>query len=67
MKQLIESCFKVDNRFTILSFGEPIIGKTLNKAFIDGKEYDTEIVYDMPNSIGIKTTGDFEGKYAEFD
>lgn len=29
---------------------------------IDDKEYRTEIVYDMPNSIGIIGEGDFVGK-----
>lgn len=35
-------------------------------AVIDGKEYLTEIVYDLENCIAIKTKGDFVGKEVSF-
>lgn len=37
-----------------------------NYALIDGKEYLTEIVYDLPNCIAIKSKGDFVGKEVSF-
>ncbi len=37
-----------------------------NYALIDGKEYLTEIVYDLPNRIAIKSKGDFVGKEVSF-
>lgn len=33
---------------------------------IEGKKFQTEIVYDLPRSIGIIGTGDFTGKEIEF-
>jgi hypothetical protein len=44
--------------------GNDQIGKV---AIIDGKKYDTEIVYDLPNSIAIKGEGDFVGKEVHFN
>lgn len=35
-------------------------------AVIEGHEYETEITYDLPNSIAIKADGDFVGKDIEF-
>lgn len=35
-------------------------------AVIDGKEYPTEIVYDLENCIAIKTKGNFVGKEVSF-
>ncbi len=32
----------------------------------DGKEYITEIVYDLPNCIAIKTKGHFVGKEVSY-
>ena len=37
-----------------------------NYALIDGKEYLTEIVYDLPNRIAIKSKGNFVGKEVSF-
>lgn len=37
-----------------------------NYAVIDGKEYPTEIVYDLENCIAIKTKGNFVGKEVSF-
>lgn len=37
-----------------------------NYAVIDGKEYATEIAYDLPNCIGIKGSEDFAGKDVSF-
>ena len=37
-----------------------------NYAVIENKEYPTEIVYDLPNHIGIKAHGDFVGKDVTF-
>lgn len=35
-------------------------------AIIEGVKYCTEIVYDLPNHIAIKTQGDFVGKTVTF-
>jgi hypothetical protein len=37
-----------------------------NFAIIENKEYETEITYDLPNSIAIKAVGNFVGKEIMF-
>lgn len=37
-----------------------------NYAVIEGKEYPTKVVYDLPNCIAIKSKGNFVGKEVFF-
>lgn len=37
-----------------------------NKVFIAGKEYDTEIVYDLPNHIAVVGSGEFLNQEVNF-
>ena len=39
---------------------------TGHEVFIEGKAYQTEIVYDLPKSIAILGAGDFVGKEIAF-
>lgn len=50
---------------TVLSFDAPL-PKKRDKVRIENRIYKTEIVYDMPNSIGIIGKVDAAGKEAEF-
>ena len=52
------------NDFTVLEVSENTYFG--NYATINGKDYPTEPVYDMPNCIGIKAHGDFVGKDITF-
>ena len=49
-------------KYTVLCLNQPIPFECGNKVTIDGREYEAEIVYDLPNSIGILATGSFVGK-----
>lgn len=49
-------------KYTVLCLNQPIPFECGNKVTIDGKEYETEIVYVLPNGIGILATGNFVGK-----
>ena len=49
-------------KYTVLCLNQPIPVECGEKVTIDNKEYKTEIVYDLPNSIGILANGNFEGK-----
>jgi len=46
----------------VLCLNQPVPVGLKKKIVIDDKEYETEIVYDLPNSIGIKGHGTFVGK-----
>ncbi len=48
--------------FTVLEIDRPITDRHYYYYRIDGIDYRGEIVYDLPNHIGIKATGDFVGK-----
>lgn len=54
-------------KFTVLIFNSFSLNELKNKGFIlvDGKRYETEIVYDLPNAIGIVGHGNFVGKYVD--
>lgn len=52
--------------YTVLLLDSEIPRTRFSKLIIDGKEYKPEIVYDMPNSIGVIATGSFEGKEVKF-
>lgn len=53
-------------KYTVLSFDDELPPNRNGLVEIEGKEYKTEIVYDMPKSIGILGKGDFVGKTVEF-
>lgn len=53
-------------KFTLLILDSPVPDSNFQKVSIDGKEYETEIAYDLRNSIGIPGKGDFEGKNVQF-
>ena len=52
--------------YTILLLDSEIPSTRFSKLKIAGEEYKPEIVYDMKNSIGVATSGDFEGKEVKF-
>lgn len=53
-------------KYTVISLKSPPPSHWKKGVRIDNIEYDTEIVYDLPNSIGIIGTGDFKDKQIEF-
>ncbi len=59
----IEKQFTVGS-CTILCFGSEEPKQFGDTITIDGTIYKTEIVYDLPNAIGIHGTGYFVGKEA---
>lgn len=52
--------------FTVLILNCAPPNKWNNTVRIDGIIYETEIVYDLPNAIGIKGKGDFLNKNVDF-
>lgn len=55
------------NGLTLIGFDEVIPNNLLSDTVrIDGADYKTEIVYDLPNHIAILGEGDFLGKEVEF-
>lgn len=53
-------------KYIVLCLNQPIPFDCGNKVTIDGREYETEVVYDLPNSIGILANGNFVGKEIVF-
>lgn len=53
-------------KYIVLCLNQPIPFDCGNKVTIDGREYETEVVYDLPNAIGILATGNFVGKEIVF-
>lgn len=51
---------------TLLILNTSIPDCNFKKVLIDGKEYETEIAYDLKDSIGIVGKGDFENKEIQF-
>lgn len=41
---------------TILTLDGDILGLNASKVIVDGKEYDYDIAYDFPNTIGVKVS-----------
>lgn len=64
MCKILDSFFVTN--YTVLVLESPLPIGWKNRVYIDGTEYETEIVYDIPNAIAIKGKGDFEGKSVEF-
>ena len=60
----IISQLDINETTTIIEVAQSIVFR--NYAIIESKEYPTEIVYDLPNHIGIKAHGDFIGKDVTF-
>jgi len=52
--------------YTILKLDGPIPQKQHTTYIIDGKKYDIVPVYDMPNCIAVRATGNFIGKEVQF-
>lgn len=55
-----------EGKYTLVGLDSPIPDNWKKKVTIDGKEYDTEIVYDLPNHIAIIGNGNFVGKEIVF-
>lgn len=53
-------------KYTVLILDSNIPYSKVSKVIIDGRTFKTEIVYDMPNSIGIIANGNFIGKEIKF-
>lgn len=53
-------------KFTLLILNTSVPDNNFKKVIIDGKEYETEIAYDLKDSIGIVGKGNFENKEIEF-
>lgn len=53
-------------KMTLLILDSPIPDSNFSKALIDGNAYETEIAYDLKDSIGILGKGEFENKEIQF-
>lgn len=53
-------------KYTLLGLDFPPPLKWNKKVEIDGIEYETEVAYDLKNSIGIVGKGNFVGKEIKF-
>lgn len=53
-------------KYTLLGIDSLLPCNRTGKVRIAGKEYQTEIVYDLPNHIAVLGDGDFVGKEVEF-
>ncbi len=49
-------------KYTVLCLNAPVPNTNFRKLSIDEKEYESVIVYDLPESIAIEAKGDFVGK-----
>lgn len=65
MTQVMD-CFSV-GIYTVLILNSPPPSNWNNGISIDNVEYETEIVYDFPNAIGIKGKGSFKNKTVKFN
>lgn len=54
------------DKYTLLELDSTLPLKKYNKIAIEGKEYNTEIVYDLQNNIAVLAKGDFVGKEVSF-
>ena len=50
---------------TLLTLDGDVLSVNADKVFVDGKEYEYDIAFDMKNTIGIKSTN-IEGNTVEF-
>jgi hypothetical protein len=41
---------------TLLTLNEDVLELNASKVIVDGKEYDYDIAYDLPNTIGVKVS-----------
>ena len=62
----VVDCFSV-GKYSILVLGDMPPLDYKKSVRIENVEYETEIVYDFPNAIGIKANGNFKGKTVEFN
>lgn len=53
-------------KYTLLELDSTLPLKKYNKIVIEGKEYSTEIAYDLQNSIAVLAKGNFVGKEVSF-
>lgn len=53
-------------KYTLLGLNGSLPCDRTEKVRISGKEYQTEIVYDLPNHIAVLGEGDFMDKEVEF-
>lgn len=53
-------------KYTVLILDSNIPYSRGSEVVINGRTFQTEIVYDIPNSIGIIAHGDFIGKEIKF-
>lgn len=53
-------------KYTVLILDSNIPYSKVSKVIIDGRTFKTEIIYDMPNSIGIIANGNFIGNEIKF-
>ena len=52
---------------TVMKLDSPLPVKPYNQYLIDGKPYEIVSIYDFPNCIAIRGTGDYLGKAVEFN
>ncbi len=53
-------------KYTLLILNVLVPNINFKKVIIDGNEYETEIAYDLKNSIGILGKGNFVNKEIQF-
>lgn len=64
MSQILDSFVAMD--YTVLVLKEPIPKWWKKGVRINNTEYETDIVYDIPNAICVKGKGNFKDKFVEF-
>ena len=53
-------------KYTLITLDTPIPNANFQKVVIENREYETEIAYDLKNSLGIIGKGNFENKEIQF-
>ncbi len=62
----VVSQFRIADEYTVLQLDGHIPMKPHRKYLIDGAAFELVSVYDLPNCIAIRESGEFVGKTVEF-
>lgn len=62
----VVSQFRIADKYTVMQLDGPVPMKSHRKYRIDGVEHQIIPLYDLPNCIAVRETGDYVGKTVEF-